>query len=71
MIRSVISDLGKVLILFDNSIFYNKIVEHTPFDTQEIAARVNVNSDIGQAFDTGRITLCGEESFGTGSEHRD
>jgi len=56
MIRSVISDLGKVLILFDNSIFYNKIVEHTPFDTQEIAARVNVNSDIGQAFDTGRIT---------------
>jgi len=56
MIRSVISDLGKVLILFDNSIFYNKIVEHTPFDTQEIATRVNVNSDIGQAFDTGRIT---------------
>ena len=56
MIRSVLSDLGKVLILFDNSIFYNKIVEHTPFDTQEIAARVNVNSDIGQAFDTGRIT---------------
>lgn len=56
MIRSVISDLGKVLIFFDNSIFYHKIAEHTPFDTQEIAARVNVHSDIGQAFDTGRIT---------------
>jgi len=56
MIRSVISDLGKVLISFDNSIFYNKIAEHTPFDAQEIAARVNVHSDIGQAFDTGRIT---------------
>jgi putative hydrolase of the HAD superfamily len=56
MIRSVISDLGKVLISFDNSIFYNKIAEHSPFDVQEIAARVNVHSDIAQAFDTGRIT---------------
>jgi putative hydrolase of the HAD superfamily len=56
MIRSVISDLGKVLINFDNSIFYHKIADYTPFETEEIAVRINVHSDIGQAFDTGRIT---------------
>ena len=41
MIRSVISDLGKVLISFDNSLFYNQIVEHTPFDPQEIISMVD------------------------------
>ncbi len=56
MIRCVISDLGKVLIFFDNSIFYRKLAAFTPFDVKEIAARVNVHSEIGEAFDTGRLS---------------
>ncbi len=56
MIRSIISDLGKVLILFDNAIFYRKISAYTPHSLPEIAARVNVYSSVGQAFDTGRLS---------------
>ncbi len=56
MICSIISDLGKVLILFDNAIFYRKISEYTPHSLKDIAARVNVHSRIAQAFETGRIS---------------
>ncbi len=56
MIRSIISDLGKVLVLFDNAIFYRKISEYTPHSLSDIAARVNVHSSIAQAFETGRMS---------------
>jgi putative hydrolase of the HAD superfamily len=56
MIRSIISDLGKVLIDFDNSIFYRRMAERSPFDPEKIAEKVNVFSELGKAFDTGRLT---------------
>jgi putative hydrolase of the HAD superfamily len=56
MIRCVISDLGKVLIFFDNSIFYRRMAAISRLDVEEIASRVNVHSEISQAFDTGRLS---------------
>jgi epoxide hydrolase-like predicted phosphatase len=56
MIRCVISDLGKVLICFDNSLFYRRMAAVSRLDVDEIAKRVNVHSEIGQAFDTGRLS---------------
>ena len=56
MIRSVLSDLGKVLIFFDNSIFYRKIAAYSPVPVEEIAGMVNVYSDVGQAIDTGKLS---------------
>lgn len=56
MIRCLISDLGKVLIFFDNAIFYRQVAAVSPLDVDEIAKLVNVHSEIGQAFDTGKLT---------------
>ncbi len=56
MIRSVISDLGKVLITFDNSIFYRRIAAYSPIPVDEIAGMVNVYSDVGRAIDTGKLS---------------
>ncbi|NOR15056.1 MAG: HAD-IA family hydrolase [Candidatus Aminicenantes bacterium] len=56
MIRSVISDLGKVLITFDNSIFYRKIAVYSPIPVEEIPEIVNVYSDVGRAIDTGMLS---------------
>ena len=56
MIRSVLSDLGKVLIFFDNSIFYRKIAAYSPIPAEEIAGMVNVYSDISRAIDTGKLS---------------
>jgi putative hydrolase of the HAD superfamily len=56
MIRTVISDLGKVLITFDNSIFYRKISAYSPIPVDEIAGMVNVYSDVGRAIDTGELS---------------
>jgi HAD superfamily hydrolase (TIGR01509 family) len=56
MIRSVISDLGKVLIFFDNSLFYRKMGRFTGLSQGEIAERVNVFSPLGRAFDLGEIS---------------
>jgi putative hydrolase of the HAD superfamily len=56
MIKSVISDLGKVLIDFDNSIFYRKISQHTSLSLEEIGPKIDVHSAIGQAFDAGRLS---------------
>lgn len=56
MIKGVISDLGKVLVNFDNSLFYRKIATFSLFSPEEIERLVRKNQDIVGAFDTGKIT---------------
>ncbi len=56
MIASVISDLGKVLIDFDNAIFYREISRFSSLSLEEIGPRINVHSVIGQAFDAGKLS---------------
>lgn len=56
MISSVISDLGKVLINFDNSIFFKKMAEFTSFSEQEISMMVTDHWEVIRAFDSGKLT---------------
>lgn len=56
MIRSVISDLGKVLITFDNSIFYRRLAAYSSIPEEDIAGKVNVYSEVGRAIDTGKLS---------------
>ena len=54
-IKCVISDLGKVILFFDNFIFFQKIAEHCPFSAQDISERVHRHIDLIRSFDTGEI----------------
>lgn len=56
MIRSVISDLGKVILFFDNHIFFRKMADFCPFQAVDIARRVHWHRDLIRSFDTGEIS---------------
>lgn len=56
MIRCVISDLGRVIIFFDNNIFFEKIADYCSFSTEEIAELTFSHLNIIQSFDEGKIT---------------
>lgn len=56
MIRSVISDLGKVILFFDNHIFFRKIAEFCPFSALDIEERVHKHRDLIRSFDRGKIS---------------
>jgi HAD superfamily hydrolase (TIGR01509 family) len=55
MINCVISDLGKVLLFFDNFIFFRKMAEYCPYSARDIAERVHRHKDMIRSFDTGKI----------------
>lgn len=55
MIRCVISDLGKVILSFDNFIFFRKLAQYCPFSAQDIAERIHRHRSLIRAFDTGKI----------------
>jgi len=56
MVKSVISDLGKVIINFDNHIFFKKIANYCPFTEHDIAELVFENFELIHYFDTGKIS---------------
>ena len=56
MIRCVISDLGRVIIHFDNFIYYEKMADFSPFSTEKIAELASAHSSPRRAFDKGEIT---------------
>jgi len=56
MICCVISDLGRVIIHFDNFIFYEKMADFSPFSTEKIAELASAHSSPRRAFDKGEIT---------------
>ncbi|MBS3819705.1 HAD family phosphatase [bacterium] len=56
MIQCVISDLGKVLILFDNGIFYRKIARFSSFSSNQIEKKVREHRETIQDFDTGKLS---------------
>jgi len=55
MISTVISDLGKVILYFDNHIFFRNLAEYCPYSARAIAARVHGHRDMIRAFDTGKL----------------
>jgi HAD superfamily hydrolase (TIGR01509 family) len=59
MIRAVVSDLGRVVLWFDNNVFLRKLAERAgkPFD----AVKATVHGDLGliRRFDGGEVTPAG------------
>jgi len=55
MIHSVISDLGQVILFFDNHIFFKKMATFCPFSEEKIAELARAHFDLVQSFDTGKI----------------
>jgi putative hydrolase of the HAD superfamily len=56
MIQAVISDLGKVVLLFDNAIFYRKMAEVCPLSVAEIRGIVHRSPKFIDLFDLGKIS---------------
>ncbi len=56
MIRSVISDVGKVIIFFDNRIFFRKMAEFCSYSAEEIAEMVHLHFDLIRSFDSGSVS---------------
>jgi putative hydrolase of the HAD superfamily len=56
MIKNVISDLGRVILFFDNHIFFRKMAEHCPYSAEEIANMVYCYPDLIRIFDSGKLS---------------
>ncbi len=56
MIKSIISDLGNVLIFFDNNIFFKKIAEVSPLSEDEVISKVLAHLELSRSFDMGKVT---------------
>jgi len=56
MIDSVISDLGQVLLRFDNRRFFERLTKYTSRSAADIRAVTHENILLLDQFDTGRIT---------------
>jgi epoxide hydrolase-like predicted phosphatase len=56
MIKCVISDLGNVILKFDNSIFFRKMSKISPHTPEQMAQLVTENSGLLRAFGTGKIS---------------
>jgi HAD superfamily hydrolase (TIGR01509 family) len=55
-IKAVISDLGRVILHFDNHIFYRKLAGYAPLNYEEIAALAFDHGELVRLFDGGRMT---------------
>jgi len=56
MIRTVISDLGKVILWFDNGIFFRKMAALCSCPEEKIREVVHRRAEMIELFDTGKIT---------------
>jgi len=56
MISTIISDLGKVVLWFDNTIFYRKMTAYCDKSVDELRALVHGNFEIIDLFDEGALT---------------
>ncbi len=56
MIRCVISDLGRVIVHFDNTVFYEKIARCSPFSREKIAELTRAHFHLVKTFDRGEMT---------------
>ncbi|OGD18138.1 MAG: hypothetical protein A2W03_05410 [Candidatus Aminicenantes bacterium RBG_16_63_16] len=56
MKRAVISDLGRVILWFDNKIFYRKMTAYCPLSVDEIRGIVHKSLEFVELFDLARLT---------------
>lgn len=55
MIDTIISDMGKVVLHFDNRLFFRKMTQYTSRSEGEVRALTHANIELVDLFDTGRI----------------
>ena len=55
MIRAVLSDMGKVLLWFDNNIFLGKLAEKTGTPFAEVKTKAHFDAALINAFDGGTV----------------
>jgi putative hydrolase of the HAD superfamily len=55
-IKSVISDLGKVILFFDNNIFLNRMMAFSPLSLEEMRKAIFSHFEIVQDFDRGKLS---------------
>jgi putative hydrolase of the HAD superfamily len=56
MIKAVISDLGQVVLCFDNGTFYRKMAEACPLSVEEIREIVHCSLEFIELFDLGKMS---------------
>ena len=56
MIKVIIFDMGKVLVWFDNSIFFQKLADLAGLDLDRVREIAHVKLELVQSFDRGEIT---------------
>ncbi len=56
MIKAIISDMGQVVLWFDNRQFYRRLSQVSSLDEEEIRQRVRDHFDLIELFDTGQIS---------------
>jgi HAD superfamily hydrolase (TIGR01509 family) len=56
MIRAVISDLGRVVLWFDNDIFLRKLADRSGRPFEEVKAAIHGNLELIRLFDGGALT---------------
>ena len=56
MIRSVISDLGRVILWFDNRIFFQKMTAYCALTAEKIREHTHRDVALIESFDSGRMT---------------
>jgi HAD superfamily hydrolase (TIGR01509 family) len=56
MIDTVVSDLGNVLLLFDNTIFFRRMTAYTARPIEEIRRVTHENVELLARFECGRVT---------------
>ena len=59
MIRAVVSDLGRVVLWFDNAVFLRKLAERAGRPFEEVKAVVHGDLALIRAFDGGAVTPAG------------
>lgn len=55
MIDTVLSDLGQVLLRFDNTIFFRKMVNHTGLSVEEIRKAAHDNLELLSLFELNKV----------------
>jgi len=56
VVKSVISDLGKVILFFDNNIFLKKMMNYSPLSLEEMRESIFSHFEVVQDFDRGKLT---------------
>jgi len=56
VVETIISDLGNVLVRFDNGIFFRKAAAVSPLSVEEIEAAVRHHIDLPRDFECGRVS---------------